>query len=101
MNFATINAIVLPLFMTYFLPVTIRNPETGKFLGFWSKSAVPVLVTLIALEIYINIQIHGESLYTVFQVVINVLIGMLGALAFVKYTQKRMFGNEIKFTRWW
>lgn len=101
MNLVTVNAIVLPLFMTFFLPVAIRNPASGKFLGFKSKNAALPLVALIAIEIYINIQVHGENMYTVFQVIVNVAIGMIGSLTFVKYTQKKLFGNEIKFTRWW
>ena len=101
MDITFINAFLLPLFATWFIPVTIRDAETGNFKGFLHKSFYLLFTVLFVLESFLVIQRHGLSPYSVNSIILYTVLPIVGAVLFVKYTQKKLFGNEIRFTKWW
>ena len=101
MDISTFNAIVLPLFATWFIPVAIRDKTTGTFLGFQNKQFYLLLIILVCIETVILVDFYGLSREAFWRIITYVSMPIVGALVFVKYTQKQLFGNEIKFTKWW
>ena len=101
MDITYINAVVLPLFATWFLPVSIRDRKTGKYLGIVNKRVAGLVLLLLCIETVLVVQQHGVSSYSMNSIALYVAMPIVGAFVFVKYTHKELFGNEIKFTKWW
>lgn len=96
-----INAVVISLFATWFIPVTIRDAKTGELKGFFHQGFFALIGVLIVLQSYLVGQKYGVSTEAVLRVGFQVAIAMVGSLFFVKCTHEQLFGKKIKFTRWW
>jgi len=101
MDTTYINALILPLFATWFIPVSIRDAKSGEYLGFFTKRVGSLILILVLLESMLVIQQHGISRYAINSIILYITMPIAGAFVFVKYTQKQLFKNEIKFTKWW
>ncbi|MDA1372957.1 MAG: hypothetical protein O2971_19695 [Proteobacteria bacterium] len=101
MNPIYLNAAVLPLFATWFIPEAIRNRKTGEYLGFRNRTVAMHFILILCMESFFLIEKYGLNLDAGFRVLSISAMPFLGALVFVKYTQKELYGNEIKFTKWW
>ena len=112
MDVTYLNAAILPLFITWFIPVAIRDQETGKFKGFLQRDFYIVFVILVALQTYLLVGQYGLDsngsirLDTPLPDAIDLLINntvstIVFATLFVKWTHRKLYGTTIKFTRWW
>lgn len=88
------NGVVLPLFATWFIPNTIRDPNTGKYKGFKNKIILLHVIFLVMLESYLVLDMFGMSLLSISRIIFSTSIPFIGAILFVKFTQKSRFGNE-------
>lgn len=88
-----LNAVVISLFATWFIPATIRDPHSGEFLG--------LLAALTLVESFVVSQSFGFGLEALLRVIAQVLIAVFAGLIFVKYTHPRLYGSSINFTKWW
>ena len=94
MNIYVINAIVLPLFVTWFIPNVIRNPKTGEYRGFKNKLVAVQALVLIFFESNLLISEFGISILTIARIVFSVGFTFCMALLYVNFTQKELFGNK-------
>ncbi len=94
MDIYTINAIVLPLFATWFIPVVIRDPKSGKYKGFKNRKVAVQAIILLVFETQLLISEFGLSLLTIGQILFCVGFTFCMALVFVSVTQQKLFGNK-------
>lgn len=97
MDIHIINAIILPLFITWFIPNAIRNPKTGKYIGLLKGPGLLQLVLLSGLESILLLNEFGLELLTIARIVFCVFLSALLAFVYVVVTQKKRFGNEFDF----
>lgn len=100
-NSLFINGVMLPLFMTWFLPNSIRNVKTGEYLGMNNVKSIVCVLLILFMQTNLILDKYAMSTEAVLRIGICVLIPIAGAHLFVKYTQKELFGREIMFTKWW
>lgn len=91
-----VNALILPLFVTWFIPNTIRDPKTGEYRGFKNKLVLIQLIFLFGFESYLVWNKFGLDTINVLRIAFIVGITFILALLYVKFTQKQLFGNEFK-----
>jgi hypothetical protein len=96
-----LNAVVISLFATWFIPATIRDPHSGEFLGFAHGKFLGLLAALTLVESFVVSQSFGFGLEALVRVIAQVLIAAFAGLIFMKYTHPRLFGSSINFTKWW
>jgi hypothetical protein len=94
MSIIVSNAIMLPLFSTWFIPVAIRNPRTGHFKGLWNIDFVVAVVALILFESYVTLSAFGPEPWSFVQIAICVAMAIALGFVFVFLTQKELFGNK-------
>jgi len=94
MSIIVSNAIMLPLFSTWFIPVAIRNSRTGHFKGFWNIDFVVAVVALIFFESYVTLSAFGSEPWSFVQIIICVTMAIVLGFVFVFLTQKELFGNK-------
>lgn len=94
MNIFIANAVILPLFVTWFIPIGIRDPKSGKYKGFKNIIVVVQFACLVIFESYLLLGEFGISVSTIFRIAFSVVLTFSLALLYVKLTQKQLFGNE-------
>lgn len=90
------NAILLPLFSTWFIPVAIRNSKSGQFKGFWNIDFLVALATLVLIECYITLNEFGPVPWSFVKIAICVVMAVGLGFLFVFLTQKELFGNKFE-----
>lgn len=96
-----LDALIVPLFVTWFIPNSIRDITTGEYLGMNNDKVRLCILLLFLLESWTMLQRHDPGLLTALRIGFCVALPILGAHLFVKLTHKKLFGREIMFTRWW
>ena len=91
-----LNAFVIGLFTTWFIPVAIRNPKTGEYKGFNNKTVYIQFLLLVLFESNLLISQLGFSYVTAARIAFCVGLTFALALLFVSMTQKQLFGTEFK-----
>jgi len=91
------NGIMLPLFATWFIPVAIRDAETGKFKGFFSSGFIISVFILGWLESVIIFNEFGFSFLACIRVLSCVGLAVILGIVFVVLTNKKMFGTSFVF----
>ena len=91
------NGIMLPLFATWFIPVAIRDAQSGKFKGFSNNGFLIALFILSWLESVLMLSEFGFSILTVLRVIGCVSLAVVLGIIFVIYTNKKMFGTSFTF----
>ena len=94
MDMYIINGVIIPLFATWFIPNTIRDPKSGEYRGFKNKIILLQLLFLGFLESQLVLDKFGMSLLSISRIIFSTSIPFIGAILFVKFTQKSRFGNE-------
>ncbi|MFK7864652.1 MAG: hypothetical protein AB8B95_10555 [Pseudohongiellaceae bacterium] len=90
------NTILVPLFATWFIPVSIRDQETGRFKGFWNVDFMVTFSALIISQCYFMISQFGLTPMTVVKVAICVVAGLSGGIVYVYFTHEKMFGSKFE-----
>lgn len=92
----TYNVIILPLFITWFIPVSIRDPKTGRFKGFWNLDFVVAFSGLIFSQCYAMISKFGVTPMSTLKIVICVITGIVLGILYVYLTNQKMFGTKFE-----
>lgn len=100
-NFHSLNAIVIALFITLFLPTALRDSKSGTIRKFTDPKVLLQLALLVVIESYLLIYNLGLSQSTIVRIVFSVLLTIAGALLFIKFTHKQLFGQNVKISKWW
>jgi hypothetical protein len=99
MDIIAANGIVLPLFLTWFIPVSLRDPVTGEFKGFYKKEFLLTVTALIFIESALMFNQFGIVFPAVLRIFIGVSSTLFLAFLFLKLTNKKAFGKEFEFKR--
>lgn len=94
----TFNSILLPLFSTWFIPVSIRDQGTGKFKGFWNVDFVVAFCALVLSQCYFMISRFGLTPMTVAKIFFCVGLGLGLGIVYVYFTHEKIFGEKFKMT---
>jgi len=97
MDIIAANSIVLPLFATWFIPVSVRDPRTGEFKGFQKTEFLVTIAALILFECTLMINQFGVQGFTFIRICVCVLTTGILAFLFIKWTNKKAFGKEFEF----
>lgn len=92
----TFNTILVPLFATWFIPVSIRDQKTGRFKGFWNVEFVITFTALFLSQCYFMISKFGLTPMTVVKIAICVATGVGFGIVYVYFTHQKMFGAKFK-----
>ena len=101
MEFYYLNAAILPLLATVFIPDAIRDSKTGKYLGLFNRSMAIYFMAILAMQLFISLQYREFGWRALEITVSTTLLVFIGAMIFVKYTNKKRYGVEIRFSKWW
>ena len=103
MNSVWANAVILPFFATFVIPTTLVERPSGKWKGFLQWPILAEFVFLVWLQIWMAFLVENRdvNLDAIGDVAFAIFAPFIGAIIFVKYSHKELFGKEIKFTRWW
>ena len=88
------NGIVLPLFVTWFIPNAIRDSRTGEYRGFKNAIVLTQLALLLGFEGVLILNEFGMSYLSLLRIAFSIILTFSLALIFVKLTHKKLFGNE-------
>ena len=94
MDLDALNSVVGALFVTWFIPVAIRDPKTGEYRGFKTARVFALFVFFTIFEFYVISDKYGLSVSSILRTAFLVSFVFSMALLFVKLTQKELFGNE-------
>ena len=94
MNLIALNAVVTALFVTFFVPLALRDSKTGEYKGFKDIRVIALFVFFVVFEFYVISDNYGLSVSTILRTAFVVVMTFSFALLFVKLTQKKLFGNE-------
>lgn len=92
-----VNGIVLPLYATWFIPVAIRDAESGKFKGFSNSGFIASVFFLTWLESVFMLNEFGFSFLTVLRILGCVSVAVALGIVYVLLTNKKMFGSSFQF----
>ena len=95
----TANVIILPLFTTWFVPVSIRDQATGRFKGFWNADFVVTFGALILSQCYFMISKFGLTPMTVVKIAFCVVLGLGLGIVYVYFTNEKLFGTKFEMKR--
>ncbi len=93
MSLHMMNAGILPLFVTWFLPNAIRDSQTGEYLGFKNRTAVTRVILLVLFESFLLITGLGFNPLTMVRITATVATTVFLAYVYVVLTKKH-------FDRW-
>ena len=96
MNWLLIYGAVIPLMATFFIPLAIRNPETGEYLGFKNHRIAFYFVLIVILVGDQIIEKFGYSLESFIRVSVASLLPFIGGYLFVIYSHKQLFGESFE-----
>lgn len=94
MNIFSANAIFLALLATWIIPLAIRDKETGRYIGYANRKTLVYFILVIVTESLILSELYGLEIQTILKICINSALPFVAAYFFVKYSQKRLYGNE-------
>ena len=103
MNPIFLNAAIFPVLATLFIPLALRDRETGEFRGFLQWRLLALLLLVVALEIYrlFFLEARVVNLHAIGIIIFDVVLVFSAGIIFTKISHKELYGGEIKFTRWW
>lgn len=92
MNPIYLNAAVLPLMATIFIPDAIRDRKSGQYLGLLNRNLLFYFIAIFCVECVLMFAEFGLNLTSIVRATGITFFPFVGAYIFAKYSHKENYG---------